>query len=367
MRIAIHATPALDVGTGIGTYTEQLIRNLLPLLDEDGLSLYHDSVRRGGLPLMAYGVPVYRGAFVVRVAVRAPLVGALLPGEWIAGACDVVHGLNYFTPSVRHARRVATIHDLTALRFPQWHTPAVQRYAARLRRTASRHDLLIADSKATMEDIVTLLGVPSERIRVVPLAAGPGFVPQEGGTVDRVLGSLGIRRPYLLHVGSLEPRKNLVRLLQAFERSQARDSHDLLLIGATGWRNDNIFALAERLAPRVRILSGVAAADLPAVYAGATALVYPSLWEGFGLPPLEAMACGTPVACSATSSLPEVVGDAAVTFDPLDKVAIAHAMDLLVGDSALRQALAAAGLERASLFSWERTAAATLAAYLELA
>jgi glycosyltransferase involved in cell wall biosynthesis len=219
---------------------------------------------------------------------------------------------------------------------------------------------LLVPSAATARDLVELYGVEPERVAVIPLGVEPPAEPDRAGA-RRLLGDLGVRGPFLLAVGTLEPRKNLPRLLAAFgEVTDELPDHHLVVVGPVGW--------GPALRPtwesvRVKLAGPVGDATLHALYQAADGLAYPSLYEGFGLPVLEAMAHGVPVLTSDRSSLPEVAGDAALLVDPVDRGAIAKGLVRLVGDGALRRRLAAAGRRRAAGFSWPATAAATWAAY----
>jgi glycosyltransferase involved in cell wall biosynthesis len=214
--------------------------------------------------------------------------------------------------------------------------------------------------------VIRILRLPPERLFVIPEAAGPAFHPQDAVAIEVVRRRYGLEGPFLLSVGSLEPGKNRERLLQAFARLQARGlKHALVVAGQRAWRYEGEAPLARRLglADSVRFLGHVPQADLPALYSAADLFVFPSLYEGFGLPALEALACGTPVVASNVSALPEVVGDAALQVSPLDVEALADAMERLLRDDRLRSDLRERGLERAAQFSWEKAARQTAEVY----
>ena len=266
-----------------------------------------------------------------------------------------------------HPPSVVTIHDLGYRHFPEAH-PRLSRlyldWSTRWSSAVARR--LIVPSEATARDLTALYGTPRERIVVIPHGHHPRFRPLPPGEVAAGLARLGVEQPYVLFVGTLQPRKNLARVLEAFERLAARGlPHRLALVGQRGWLADPLFARIERpgspASGRVHLTGYLADDDLALVYTGAAALAFPSLYEGFGLPALEAMACGTPVLASNTSSLPEVVGDAALTADPLDTGAIAAALERLLIDEPLRAQLRERGLARAARFTWRRAAERTLA------
>ncbi len=261
---------------------------------------------------------------------------------------------------------VVTVHDLGYEHFPAAH-PLTRRLYLRwsTRRHARIAAGILADSAATRDDLVALYGARPERIRVVHLAADEIFRPAGPAEVAAIRARLGLPADarYLLHVGTLQPRKNLGRLLRAFSSIAPEDPElHLVLAGMPGWGGSDWAGDLERLglSDRIHLPGYLPREQLPALYSGALALVLPSLFEGFGLPVLEAMACGTPVACADRSSLPEVAGDAALLFDPLDEAAIAAALRRLRDEAGLRRSLAQAGLLRAAEFSWQRCADETL-------
>jgi glycosyltransferase involved in cell wall biosynthesis len=203
-------------------------------------------------------------------------------------------------------------------------------------------------------------------VTVTPYAADPIYRPMDREAARRAVAErFGLRGPFVLAVGVLQPRKNLPRLIRAFGRVAREAPHALALVGKPGWAHEELkrAVAASGLGSRVKFTGYVPDADLPVLYNAAELFVYPSLYEGFGLPPLEAMACGTPVVTANVTSLPEVVGDAALAVDPTDELALADAIGRALTDEALRERLRTAGLAHAALFSWERTAALTLQVY----
>jgi glycosyltransferase involved in cell wall biosynthesis len=233
-------------------------------------------------------------------------------------------------------------------------------------------DRIIAVSGATRDDLARVLRVPSERMVVIHEAVAPEFaVPPPPAARAAVARRYGIRPPYCLFVGNLEPRKNLARLVEAFARVRRRakagddGGPQLVLAGTRGWLSGGIFRAVEAhdMAGTIRFTGYVPPADLPALYAGATCFVFPSLYEGFGLPVLEAMAVGTPVVASRVGAIPEVAGDAALLVDAQRPEEIADAIETVLADGGLRAELAARGRARAACFTWERVARQTLAVY----
>lgn len=264
---------------------------------------------------------------------------------------------------------VLTIFDLTPLTLPHCHLPSTIHVGRLTLLWAKRANRLLTFSQAVKEQLVSWLGFEAECIVVTPLAADERFRPQSSERVEAVREKYGIDKPYILFAGTIEPRKNLVTLLRAFAPLTKDFPHLLVLAGARGWFSEPVFAEVERLGLKERIAftEYVPEEDLPALMSGADVFVYPSLGEGFGLPPLEAMACGTPVICSNAPALPEVVGEDAITVLPTEVEAWTEAMRQVLSDADLRAKLREKGLKRAQKFSWERTAQLTLKAFEEAA
>jgi glycosyltransferase involved in cell wall biosynthesis len=261
-------------------------------------------------------------------------------------------------------RQVCTFHDLIPLDNPEWFSPRFSAwYGWLMPRLARQVAHIIAVSEFTRRRIVESFGVRPGKVTVIPNGVDKRFSVRPAEEIAAAKETLGLPDgPYFLFVGSLEPRKNLRRLLLAWEKAQSRLSNDTWLVVAGAKGRSKVFSQAplEHLPPRVHLTGYVSDEALPALYSGALAVVYPSLYEGFGLPPLEAMACGTPVITSNTTSLPEVTGDAALLVDPLDPDQIASAIVRMAADAGLRSDLSRRGVARAGTYSWDAAAAATL-------
>jgi glycosyltransferase involved in cell wall biosynthesis len=287
--------------------------------------------------------------------------------DLFTGPVDVFHSPDFVLPPVRRARTILTVHDLTFMRVPQSAFPTVRAYLNQVvPRSVRRADLVLADSQCAKNDLVELLGIPPEKIEVVYAGIEPRFHPFDDRSVlEPVRVRYCLPRRFILTVGTLEPRKNHVRLIEAFARLR-REGLKLVIAGGKGWMYEEIFAKIEELDLRDEVIfpGFIADEDLPALYNLAELFAYPSLYEGFGIPPLEAMACGTPVVASNTSSLPEVVGQGGLLVSPTDVEALAEAMQRLLDDSALREQLVARGLVQARRFTWRAAAERLLEAYL---
>jgi glycosyltransferase involved in cell wall biosynthesis len=292
------------------------------------------------------------------------------PFDALAGPADVFHFPNFVVPPLRRGRAVVTIHDVSFLRYPQFAEERNRSYlAARIPETVRRADAVITDSRFCASEIVERLGADPARVFAVPLGIGADFVapprPVRAECLSRLLGT---DRPYLLTVGTVEPRKNLAFLVEVFETLRGYDG-DWVLAGMRGWKCGPIFERIARsnCAHRIRYLEYVDNRDLPALYAGADLFMTASFYEGFGFPPLEAMACGTPVVSSRGGALPEVLGDAALYVDGFDAGAWTEAIVGLLADSDRRASRGALGKARAAGFRWETTAAATWDVYRRVA
>ena len=279
---------------------------------------------------------------------------------------DVVHAPILIVPPRKKTPLVVTVFDLTFLMFPQHHVLNTRvLLGSGLRQAVRKADAFLAISENTKKDLVRLTGVAPERVHVTPLAADPLFRPlADHGTLARH----GIDRPYVLYVGTLEPRKNITVLLRAFAALQDRETL-LVLAGAKGWMYEEMFALVTQLGlqDRVKMLGYVSNEDLPVLYSASQVFVYPSLFEGFGLPVLEAMQCGAPVITTNVSSLPEVAGDAGILISPDDVAGLTRELDSLLSEPERRADLRGRSLARASLFSWQKTAELTAEVYRQVA
>ncbi|MBI4790942.1 MAG: glycosyltransferase family 4 protein [Chloroflexi bacterium] len=282
---------------------------------------------------------------------------------------ELAHALAFAGPLVNSIPWIVTIYDLSFVRYPESFNAANRIYLNwAVRHSVRRADRVIAISESTKRDLVAQFGASPDKVAVVYCGSDPTFTPsQDQREVEMLRARRHLPEKMILHVGTIEPRKNIVRLLRAFARAkrEARLPHRLALIGARGWKYAEVDAViaAEGIASDVIFAGYVPQDELPLWYRAADLFVYPSLYEGFGLPPLEAMASGTPVVTSNAASLPEVVGDAALVVSPEDEAALAAAIVRALEDDGLRQELRARGLVQSAKFSWARAARETMDLY----
>lgn len=359
MNVAVDFTAGVRQPAGVGHYTRALVRALADALAEDGarhrLTLLWAGPQRIAPPdawpnTRSRRLPLPERLMTIAwQRLRLPL-----PADLLAGGADVFYSPDFALPPLARARSVVTVHDLSYLTHPQTHFPALRAYLeAAVPRAVARADRVLADSEQTKRDLVAYVGLSGDKIDVVLSAADPVFRRLDDQKLAAVLGRRGIEWPYVISVGTIQPRKNLPTIFEALR--QVRPELRLIHVGRPGWLCEPIFEALERsgVKERVHFLSGIDDAELAALYGGAVALVFPSLYEGFGLPCLEAMACGTPVIASRAGSLAEVIGDAAIAVDPMDAAAIAAGIERLLDDTAFRADLIRRGEAQASRFSWE--------------
>jgi len=373
---------------GIGRYVDALVRHLGAEAEAGGGAVRWLVARHPAERIVAAGLPPERTlalAWPGRLATRAwvELRRPRLPAQVVA-ELDLVHATSAAVPPARGRPLVVTVHDVAFRHFPEAYPASGRHFHERATRIAvAEAARVLVPSSSTARDLADLYGLEPERVTVTPLGADPPPERPDPEPARRLLERLGVRGPFLLAVGTLEPRKNLPRLVAAFAEAAADlPEHHLVVVGPTGWGKALAGALpaapradaARASGPRADgaalarvVLAGrVEDAALQGLYAAADGLAYPSLYEGFGLPVLEAMARGLPVLTSDRSSLPEVAGGAALLVDPTDVPAIAKGMIELLSNHALRERLAADGRRHAAPFTWKATAAATWAAYEEV-
>ncbi|MCM8749756.1 glycosyltransferase family 4 protein [Thermomicrobiaceae bacterium CFH 74404] len=374
MRVALDYTAALTQQAGIGRYVRELAQALAPLFEpEERLVLWHGRLpkrcagpRPGGAAVQDVELPL-SPEWVTRLwqRLRAPL-----PLEWFTGPLGLSHGPDFVVPPSR-APSVVTIHDLSFLVVPQYAHPRLRAYlSAAVPRSLQRVSAVIAVSEQVRQEVIEHYRLPPERVVAIPHGVTTGLAAPPVDQSRRTLDRLGIREPYFLMVGTVEPRKNHMTALEAFSLLAPRyPGLALVIAGRPGWLSDPVMQAIRAAGARlpVRYVGPVADGDLPALYARSVALIYPSWYEGFGLPVLEAMACGTAVITSVGGAPAQVAGEAALVVPPGRPEALAEAMERVIDDSALRQRLVQEGQRRVPSFSWERAARQHLELYRRVA
>ena len=366
MRIGIDGSQLLHHDrSGLYWYVHNLLRGLSRSSHRHQVAIYATgNVQQGQLRQLrqTYRMPVKqyqhpRFAYRLRVGLHSASRVSLF---------QYMTTTNF--PLVRERVNAFLIPDLTTLHFPDWHTEANRRlWETILEQAVNSADLVLTFSQHTCDDVAAHLNIPRERMAGVALAASEKFRPIDERVVAQTLAKHGLKpRGFLLSVGTLDPRKNHITLLRAYRKlldTERGQVQPLVLCGSKGWGYDKVAEEMGRLGlgEQVRLLGHFD--PLEVLYSGASMMIYPSVYEGFGLPPLEAMACGTPVISSNAASLPEVVGDASLLVDPHDVDGLTEAMRRLLKDESLAEDLTRKGLQRAKSFTWQRTAENTLAAY----
>lgn len=370
--IGIDYTPAYEQGAGIGRYVRELVAALARLDEATVYRLFIAGAQPDMLPPLPGRNFTWRSTrlsprWMARIWQRLRIP---LPVEFWLGRPALFHATDFVLPPTLPATRtLLTVHDLSFVHVPETTDPRLRHYLdVVVPRSVRRADHVLADSQATRNDLIALYDTPADKITVLLSGVSPQFGPvSDPGQQARVRGRYGLGAwPFLFTVGTIQPRKNYVRLCQALTALPPAyaDLH-LVIAGGKGWLDDPIFRTitALGLEERVHLIGYAAEADLPVLYSMAAAVPFLSLYEGFGLPVLEAMACGTPVVTSTVSSMPEVAGDAALLVDPYDVDAIAHALERVLSSSELRRELIERGLARAAQFTWDRAARQLLSIY----
>jgi glycosyltransferase involved in cell wall biosynthesis len=366
MKVCLDIQSTLGPRAGVGRYTKMLAEHLGPTRGPHQLVLFHFDFRGRGAPFFVEGATSRRVRWIPgRAAQYAWKTLGWPPYEWFAGSADVYHFPNFIRPPLARGASVVTIHDVAFLRYPETLEARNLAYLrAHIRETARRANAIITVSEFTAREIVDLLGVPAAKLHAIPSGLDPAMHRPPDEAVRALRRRLDLTRPYLLAVGTLEPRKNYPFLIEVFERLTKFDG-DLVIAGRRGWKYQPILDRIERSPrrTRIRLLENLDEADLPALYGGAELFVLPSLYEGFGFPPIEAMACGTPAVVSTGGALAETCGDGALVLDAIDAGRWASEIAALLRAPDARDALRRRGAERAARFKWTETARRTWAVY----
>lgn len=384
LKVVVDATPVDSKPSGVGFYVANLISALDILQKEENFQLgvvYQPGLKnwlRGNFSFPE-SFKHYSQQYLVPLPVRISdllLALAFKPSlsylEKYFGFPDILHGTNYSVYPCQNSLKVMNIYDLTFIKYPNYIDSVVKTYTKRVKRCLQWTDLVLTISESSKKDIIEYLEVDPKKVYVTPLASRyyPNYLSEEIAQSLEKQANYDFSKPYLLFVSTIEPRKNINTIITAFNflKEKYKIEHQLILIGKKGWNYQPVFAAIENSPWRNQIhhLNYLSNELVALFYSKADVFVYPSHYEGFGLPVLEAMTLGAPVLSSNTSSIPEVTGDAAILVDPNNPVQLAEAILKVISDSQLRQELINKGKARAKLFSWERTAKETLNAYRTL-
>jgi len=373
LRIGIDFTAALKQSGGIGRYTRGLITTLARLDRQNSYILMAtpDALQASRPPFETYSNFNYK---IYPLTERWMTIGwhrfyLPVPVEWFAGPVDLFHSPNFILPPTRRAKSILTVHDLSFMRHPQGAVDSLRQWLEKVvPRSLARADHILADSRSTKQDLIDIFSISAKNITVVGAGVEERFRPITDTTALNAVREryhLPPHAKFILGLGTLEPRKNFAGLIDAFNQSPARSTHHLVIAGGRGWLYDHIFAAAESspVTEQIHLIGFVADEDLPALYSLADIFAFPSFYEGFGIPVIEAMACGTPVVCADNSSLPEVAGLAALQIEVTNIPALAQALHRLATDSALRQQAIEEGFQQAKKFTWTAAARRLLTVY----
>ncbi|WP_292460183.1 glycosyltransferase family 1 protein [Methanothermococcus sp.] len=395
MKIGIIANPIDDIKTGIGSYTYNVLIELFKIEYKKNSDNRYTIIHRKKCEHLNILLNKYN--FLSEIIIPVPKIPLgheiqkmiITPHVLKKHDFDIIHDVYHFGPflSLKKPKKILTVYDITPLLYPKTHKKSkvlMHRYYFPL--VLKKSDKIISISHHTKQDLIKHFKISEDKIKVIHLAANENYKPLKENEINKILDETegfvarnslrsflkqkyNLNYPFILYVGTLEPRKNIPTLLKALYKLKKQGiKHKLVITGKKGWKYKSIFETIEKLnLQKDVIFTGyVPDEDLPALYNAAVLFVYPSLYEGFGLPPLEAMACGTPVITSNTSSLPEVVGDAGIMVNPYDVDELANKMYEVLTNDGLREELSKKGLERAKLFSWKKCAEETLKVYEEV-
>ena len=377
MRIGIDITSAITQGGGIGRYTRELVHALTAVDQANEYRFFSANIKaespvQNSIPQgenCSYHPAPLNERWLYRVWYRAQLP---IPVQWVVGKLDLFHSPDFVLPPTSgNIPTLLTVHDISFAFFPDVYPEKLVSYLNQVvPRSVKKATHILADSQATKDDLIEVWNTPSDKITVLYSGADERFQPVTDAakiTAVRQKYNLG-DTPYILSVGTVQPRKNYQMLIRAFAPIAKTHPHNLIISGGKGWLYDEMMAEIERqgLNGRVHFIGFVDDADLPTLYSDATLYVMPSIYEGFGIPVLEAMGCGVPVISSNASSLPEVAGDTAVLIPPDDQAAWTTAIQELLDNPAKRDTLKKGGFAQAQTFSWQKSAQQLIGIYENL-
>jgi glycosyltransferase involved in cell wall biosynthesis len=373
VKIGVDCSSVLHEKTGVGNYVHNLLLNLAKIDTINNYMLFFQSLRH----LDNEKITCYAFTHKKIVAIRAPK--PLLDFFWyklkfpsielLTGKVDIFHS-NFYPPLIKKGKSIVTIYDMSFFAYSALQTKAVQGFRNKVLESYHRASKIITISNFSKTEILKFLDIPEEKIEVIYPGVTVNEPKYSNSDEEKLLSKYQLSGSYILFVGTIEPRKNIDVLLKAFEilLQKHKDRYELVIVGRLGWKYEEFLRKlrSSRAQSRIRMLGYVPDNDLPFIYKHASLFVYPSIYEGFGLPVLEAMANEVPVITSNLSSLPEVAGDAALLVNPHDEEQIAEMIDKVLSDSELRRQLIKRGRERVKKFSWMETAKQTLKLYEEV-
>jgi glycosyltransferase involved in cell wall biosynthesis len=373
MRVGIDGYPLAEPRTGVGHYTLELARALALISPGDDFELVSPA------PFEVAALDEVKHANLPNLLTKNPRASSIRGHWWSIGlpmyirraGFDLFHGTNFDVPLWKQGRSVVTIHDLSALLHPDKHrSRLVRRARLRLPLVVRFANIIITPTESVRREVCQRFKLKPAKVRAIHSAARTSFTPVPFAETAELRQRLRVEDDFLLFVGTLEPRKNLLTLLKAFAQiiGQSELRPQLVIAGGAGWLMDEMFAFIRKsgITERLRFTGYLSDEELRGLYSSCKVFIYPSVYEGFGLPPLEAMACGAPVIAGRIASLQEVLGSTARLVEPLDVEALAASIVELLKDESQRRALGAAGLKHAAQFSWEQTARQTLDVYRQL-
>lgn len=369
MKIAINTLPLYKTKVGMGKYVVELVNRVTKIDKENKYLIYVSNENKHFFNLTSKNVNIQQVPKIFsNPSLRIIWEQLILPFSLWRNSIDVYHALGFVLPLFLKQKiiSVVTIADMTFFSHPQHHTRMKQVYfKCMIPQSLRRAKKVITISDNTKKDIINVININANKIKTIYLGVDARFYPQEKETVNAILEKYKIASPYILFVGMLEPRKNVEGLLQAFAMLKDKRKHNLIIVGKKGWRYEELFKLAQEEGIRNDVVFAgyVPDEDLPGLYAGATCFVYPSFYEGFGIPIVEAMACGCPVITSNNSSMQEIAGDAAVLVDPYNKEEIKDAIGSIINNKGLRGEKQRKGLINATKFQWNFMAEETIKVY----
>ncbi len=368
MKIGIDCTSLPPNPVGAGNYIIQLVRAVTAFPSQHEFVIFAQQRGRALIGELPGDRVQWALSTDMPPALRLLWEQVRLPRAASSAGIDLLHSLHYTRPRFLSCASVVTFHDMTFFLYPELHTRSKRIFFPwAIRMSARRSEAIISDSESTRRDAIRILGIPPEKIVAVPLGISEEFKPiADTRLLDSIRKKYHLPERFILFVGLIEPRKNLPLLLRAYARLVEReDPPPLVLAGRLGWDSGPFFQLIEdlKLKQNIHLPGYIPAVDLPVLYNLAQIFVYPSSYEGFGFPPLEAMACGTPVITTAVSAMLDNVGDAGLLVPPQDEEALVSALHELLENPGLREQFSSAGIRRAGEFTWQRTAEETIQVY----